>query len=168
MCDISDIEDSPIATSITNSEQNNIATHVNTVFDYSDDYLEAELQSIADGRYLSGVLDIQVEYSYGELPWYPIELIKDEDQHTVEKYVLSNDLGVVCNGIHKIWVCIFIRSIKRTLCLRCTDNLCLKQPRLIRGHRTKIDVRVAMLKLLISLRGLIMWLLVDVRRDNLN
>ena len=54
--DPSDDEDSPITTSIRGSEQNYVATHVNTVFDQGDDYLIAELHSIKDHRYLVGSL----------------------------------------------------------------------------------------------------------------
>ena len=43
LCDISDGKDSHIATNIKDSDQNDIDTHVHTVFNQSDDYLVADL-----------------------------------------------------------------------------------------------------------------------------
>ena len=56
-----------ITTSIKGSGQDDIDSHVNAVFDRGDDYLAAELTSITDHRYLSGVLEFNVEYSNGDL-----------------------------------------------------------------------------------------------------
>ena len=67
LCNLSDDEDSHIITSIRDSEQNDIATHINTIFDQVDDYLAVEIHDITDHRYLSGVLEFQVERSDGEL-----------------------------------------------------------------------------------------------------
>ena len=37
------------------------------MFYQDDDYLTAELNSVTDHRYLTGVLELQVEYSDGEI-----------------------------------------------------------------------------------------------------
>ena len=116
LCDPSDDEDSPITTSIRGSEHDAVATHVNTVFDQGDDYLAAELHYITDHRYLAGILEFKVEYSNGDISWHPIDLVKDEDPHAVANYIMSNDFGDVCNNIQNIWVRLFLRSLKRTLC----------------------------------------------------
>ena len=96
-----------ITTSIKGSEQDDVATHVNTVFGQGEDYLAAELHSITDHRYLTGILELRVEYSNGDQSWHPIDLVKDEDPHAVANYILSNDLGTVCNNIHNRWVRLF-------------------------------------------------------------
>ena len=58
LCDPSDEVDNPITTSITGPEKDDIATHVNTVFDQGDDYLAAELHSITNHRCLAGVIEL--------------------------------------------------------------------------------------------------------------
>ena len=70
-----DNEESPIAAVNEGTEHDNITTQVNTVFDDStDDYLAAELKSILNHRYLSGILELKVAYSNGEIEWHPISL----------------------------------------------------------------------------------------------
>jgi hypothetical protein len=115
LCDPSDEEDNPITASIKGSEKDDIATHVNTVFDQGDDYLAAELHSITNHRCLSGVLEFKVEYSNGDLSWHPIDLVKDEDPHAVANYIIKNDLGPVYNNIHNRWARLFLRSLRLTL-----------------------------------------------------
>ena len=44
-----------------------IVTHVNTHFDVKDDVLAAELESIVDHIFLSGILELQVEYTNGDV-----------------------------------------------------------------------------------------------------
>ena len=107
ICDASDEEDNPITTSIKGPEKDDIATHVNTVFDQGDDYLAAELHSITNHRCLAGVLEFKVEYSNGDLSWHPIDLVKDEDPHAVANYIIKNDLGPVYNNIHNRWARLF-------------------------------------------------------------
>ena len=55
------------------------ATQINTQLDDKDDILAAELESIVDHRYLSGILELQVLYTNGDNSWYHIDLLKDED-----------------------------------------------------------------------------------------
>ena len=45
----------------------NIATHVNTCFDVKYGVLTSELESIVDHRFLSGILELQVEYTNGDI-----------------------------------------------------------------------------------------------------
>ena len=33
----------------------------------------------------------------GDEQWYPIDLIKDEDPHAPENYIITNNLGTICN-----------------------------------------------------------------------
>ena len=56
-----------------------MAAHINGQLDETDDVLSAELHSIVDHRYLSGIIELQVKYTNGDLSWHPIDLIKDED-----------------------------------------------------------------------------------------
>ena len=92
-----------------------IASQINTQLDETDDVLSAELHLIADHRYLSGIIELQVKYTNGDLSWHPMDLIKDEDPQAVALYVLSNDLGKVSNGIHRRWARSFLRALKRTI-----------------------------------------------------
>ena len=92
-----------------------VASHLNVQLDGKDDYLAAELDTIVDDRYLAGVLELQVRYTNGDLSWHPIDLIKNEEPQAVANYVLSNDLGMVSNGIHRRWARSFLRALKRTL-----------------------------------------------------
>ena len=89
--------------------------HINAQLDETDDVLSAELKAIIDHIYLSGIIELQVKYTNGDLSWNPIDLIKDEDPHCVAVYVLNNDLGKVSNGIHRRWACILLRTLKRTI-----------------------------------------------------
>ena len=63
-----------------------IAAHIN-------DVLSAELHSIVDHRYLSGIIDLHVKYTDRDLSWHPMDLNKDENAQAVAVYVLSCDLG---------------------------------------------------------------------------
>lgn len=42
---------------------------------------------------MDGILELQVEYSYGEREFHPIVLVKEETPHAVFEYVLRTDLG---------------------------------------------------------------------------
>ena len=66
-------------------------------------------------RCLTGVLELQVDYSDGDFSWHPTDLVKDEDPYAVGNYILSNNLGEVYNIIHNRWACLFLRSLKHTL-----------------------------------------------------
>ena len=60
----SDNEEIPITAVNEDTERDNIATQINTVFDDpTDDYLAADLTSILNQRYLSGILELKVAYS---------------------------------------------------------------------------------------------------------
>ena len=117
----SDDEDSvtmdphPIASNINDTEYDNVVSQLNTVFDECDDYLAAELQSISDHRFTTGVLELQVIYTDDTSSWHPIDLIKDEDPQAVANYILRNDLGHVSNKMYGRWARFFLRSLKRTL-----------------------------------------------------
>ena len=93
------------------------------MFDQGDDYLAAELKSITDHRYLSGVLELQVEYTDGELSFHPIDMVKNEDPHAVANYIINNDLGKECNKIHNRWARLFLRSLRRTLRRLCQSDI---------------------------------------------
>ena len=56
-----------------------------------------------------------MDYSNDETSWYPIELIKSEDPHTVASYVTSNAICMVSNGIHRRWARAFLRVLRRTI-----------------------------------------------------
>ena len=92
-----------------------MAAHINAQFDETDDVLSAELDSIVDHRYLSGIIELRVKYTNGDLSWHPMDLIKDENPHCVAVYVLNNDLGNISNGIHRRWARTFLRALKRTI-----------------------------------------------------
>ena len=93
----------------------NIATHVNTCFDIKYGALTAELESIVDHRFLSGILELQVEYTNGDVSWPPMDLIKDEDLYAAANYMLRNDLGMVSNGIHRRWARSLLRALNHTV-----------------------------------------------------
>ena len=78
-----------------------IAAHINAQLDETDDVLSAELEAIMDHIYLSSIIDHQVKYTNGDLSWYSIDLIKDEEPYCVAVYVINNDLGKVSNSIHR-------------------------------------------------------------------
>ena len=81
----------------------------------TDNVLSFELLSIVVHRYLSGIIELQVKYTNGELSWHPMDLTKDEDPQAVAVYVLSNELGKVSHGIHRRWAHSFLRALKRTI-----------------------------------------------------
>jgi len=112
----SDDEDSdPLSGRSSDKEATSIATDVNIVFDPDDDFAEEELDSILDHRFLSGILELQVQYSTGDIEWHPLDLVKHADPQAVAQYVLTNDLGPISNGKHRRWARSFLRSLKRTL-----------------------------------------------------
>ena len=55
-----------------------IASQINNQLDETDDVLSAELHSIVNHRYLSGIMELQVKYTNEELSMHPMESIKDE------------------------------------------------------------------------------------------
>ena len=65
---------------------------------------------------MAGILEFNLEYTNGEMSWYHITVVKDEDSHATTNYTISNDLGPVSNGIHRYWARKFPRSLKQTLC----------------------------------------------------
>ena len=99
----------------TDDSHDPIITNVNTVFDDGDYYLAAETVSILDHHYMGGILEFKVEYSNGDISWYPLELVKGENPQATAQYILGNDLGRILNGIHGRWAHSFLRSLRRTL-----------------------------------------------------
>ena len=77
-----------------------VVSQLNAVFDESDNYLSAEIKAITNHRYLSGIIEINLEYTNGDTSWHPIPLVKDEDSHAIAKYVVRNGSGLISNGIH--------------------------------------------------------------------
>ena len=97
----SDDEDSdPLSGRSSDKEATSIAADVNGIFDPDDDFAEEELDFILDHRFLSGILELQVQYSTGEIEWHPLDLVKHADAQAVAHYVLTNDLGPISNGKH--------------------------------------------------------------------
>ena len=99
------------------SPHRTINNHLNSVFDDTDDFLSCELKSILNHRYLTRVLEFKLEYDNGEISWYPLDLVKDEDPHVCAIYIVCNDLSPIYNGVHRYCACAFLRSLKITMCL---------------------------------------------------
>ena len=68
--------------------------------DPTDNYLAAELKYILNHRYLSGIFELKVTYSSGEIEWHTLSLVKNDDAHTTSNYIVANDLDLMFNGIH--------------------------------------------------------------------
>ena len=99
-----------------------LATHVNTVFDVSDDH--NELVSIISHQYCNGILELCVKYGDGETSWHPLSWVKDQDKQVTAQYILDNDMGKILNGIHRRWARAFLISLRHTLRRRhCTSFL---------------------------------------------
>ena len=67
-----------------------LATHINTMFDVSDNH--NELISIIYHQYCNGILELRVEYGDGETSWHPLSLVKDQDPQATTQYIVCNDL----------------------------------------------------------------------------
>ena len=91
-----------------------MATHVNNHLNEKANVLSAELAAIVAHRFLSGILEVQVEYTNGDTSWHHIDLIKDEDPCDVTDYVINNDLGKISNGKYCRWAHAFLRTLRRT------------------------------------------------------
>ena len=75
-----------------------------------------------DDRYIVCVLDLQVEYTNGDLSWHPIDLVKYEELQAVANYILDNDVGMIPNGIHRRWARSFLRALKCAIkSIKCVD-----------------------------------------------
>ena len=85
-------------------------------FDDTDYYLSAELKANMNKKYSANVLIIKVKYTNGGVTWHPIDLVKDEDPHITANYIITNDLGSICNMIHGLWARLFLRSRKSIVC----------------------------------------------------
>ena len=109
-----DNKDVPITLATEGSCHNSIAAHLNSVFDDTDDFLSTMLLSILDHRYFTGILEYKLQYSNGDIPQYPLDLVKDEG-HACAKYIVSNSLVLISNIIHRCQARILIRSLKRTV-----------------------------------------------------
>ena len=96
-------------------EHDEVAVQLNTVFDESDDYLSAEIESLLNDRFAASILEFQTEYSNRDKKFHLIELIKDEDPHDVANYVLSRDLGPITNDKYRSWARLFLRFLQRKI-----------------------------------------------------
>ena len=95
---------------------------MNTDFNNSDDCIETKLKYTIYYIYLPGVLELQVDYSNGDISWYPINLVKYEDPHNVTNYGRRNNLGKVYNSVHNRCANLFLRSLNYTIRrLRCSN-----------------------------------------------
>ena len=106
---------SPPTTCDEEIDYNSVVNHYNAVFDKADDYLSTELKSILDHRYINGVLELNLEYTTGEISWHSLGLAKREDPYVTASYIISNDLGVIANGKHGRWARLFLRTLKRII-----------------------------------------------------
>ena len=93
-----------------------MTTALNNHFDKEEEDLSAELFDIVAHRHLSGILELQVEYTTREYSWYPLEIVNNEDPQPVANYVIVTDLGKVSNGQHHCWDHVCLRLLKHTLC----------------------------------------------------
>ena len=60
-------------------EHDNLTAQLNNSVDSKDDYLAFELVDIISHRTVSGVLELEVEYSDGEQDWYHIDLVMNDN-----------------------------------------------------------------------------------------
>ena len=65
--DGSDIEDGTVTSVTEGTGQDPINTHLNTVFDDTDDFLSCELTSMLNHRYFTGALEFKLEYDNGDI-----------------------------------------------------------------------------------------------------
>ena len=59
-------------------EHDDVAAQPNQVFDKSDDYISAEIESHLNHRYAAGILEIYTEYSKGDKQGHLLGFIIDD------------------------------------------------------------------------------------------
>jgi hypothetical protein len=101
-----------------------VVKDVNNHFSQGDDEPDEDIDSILDHRYVDGILELEVEFYTGETEWLDLEIVKDEDPHSVAQFILKSDLGPIMNGKHRRWARKFLRSLRRTMrrLFRVTDT----------------------------------------------
>ena len=75
----------------------------------------AEITSITNHRFTSGVVEFHTEYSDGDTEWHPIGRVIDAQLQISTTYVMQHDLGATHNGRYCRCVRVFLRSLKWTL-----------------------------------------------------
>jgi hypothetical protein len=86
---------------------------MNNAFD--SDSLETNTDIDASHHFVSGILELECQYSNGDTTWHPLPLVKNEDPYSTAKYVLANDLGHISNGTNRRWARAFLRSLRMTI-----------------------------------------------------
>ena len=92
-----------------------MTTALNNHFNKEEEDLSAEMFDIVAHRHISGILELQIEYTTGDCSWYPLEMVNDEDPQPVVNYVIDSGLGKVSNGQHCLWDHLCLHLLKRTL-----------------------------------------------------
>ena len=70
-----DNEEGCLAAQADDSEFGPVAAQINSVFDDKDDSLSDEIKAITSHRYLGGILEFNLEYTNGDMSWYPITVV---------------------------------------------------------------------------------------------
>ena len=91
-----------------NNDHDIMATDVNNALDDTADYLSVKLIGISDHRIISGMLELQVNYSNGEQSWHAVDMIICEDPQAAATYIINNDLGTVLNNRYRRWAQAFL------------------------------------------------------------
>ena len=79
-----------------------LVTDLNNQFDIAEENDSSlKFDRIVDHRYLSGILELNVNYSDDSSSWMSIDKMKGENPGLVAEYVVSTELGKVSNVIHR-------------------------------------------------------------------
>ena len=111
----SENEEGCIDIQVDNPEFGTVAAQISSVFDNKDAFLSAEIEAITDHCYIGSVLGFNLEYTNGDISWHPITVMKDEDPHVIDTYIIVNNLVPSSNGIHGHYARKFLRFLKRAM-----------------------------------------------------
>ena len=70
-----DNEEGCLAAQAVDSEFGTAAAQINSVFDDIDDFLSAEIEAITDHPYLGKILELNLEYTNGDMSGHPITVV---------------------------------------------------------------------------------------------
>ena len=70
-----DNEEGCLAAQADDSEFGPVAAQINSVFDDKDDFLSAEIEAITDHPYLGRILELNLEYTNGDMSGHPITVV---------------------------------------------------------------------------------------------
>ena len=97
----------------TEEDLPNIAADINSSLDV--DVNMPEITSVNYHQFNGFMLELQCTYDNGDTEWHPFDLVKLDDEYSVAKYVLANDLGKISNTIYRRWARALLRAMKRVI-----------------------------------------------------